>query len=137
MRGSGTHSCHSVSHTIRYRIGSLGIWQTRCLRRFWCARRLLTSDDAKGVTIKRILAEGVPSVEIARLARLEKVDLVVMGSYGGEVGSVDKIARTVFRRIGRPFIVGCLVIGFCTQGAAQSEQNNRSSGRMKGLFRKS
>jgi hypothetical protein len=32
------------------------------------------------------------------------------------------IAGTVFRRIGKPFIVGCLVIGFCTQSPAQSEQ---------------
>ena len=73
------------------------------------ARRLLTSDEAKGVTIKRILSEGAPFVEIARLARLEKVDLVVMGSYGGQVGSVDKIffgstAEKVVRTAGCPVL---------------------------------
>jgi len=73
------------------------------------ARLLLTSDDAKGVTIKRILAEGAPFVEIARLARVEKVDLVVMGSYGGQVGSVDKIffgstAEKVVRTAGCPVL---------------------------------
>lgn len=73
------------------------------------ARRLLMSDDAKGVAIKRILAEGAPFVEIARLARVEKVDLVVMGSYGGQVGSVDKIffgstAEKVVRTAGCPVL---------------------------------
>ena len=32
------------------------------------------------------------------------------------------IAGTVFRRVGKPFIVGCLVISFCTQSRAQPEQ---------------
>ena len=73
------------------------------------ARRLLTSDDAKGVTIKRILVEGAPFVEIARLVRVERVDLVVMGSYGGKVGSVDKIffgstAEKVVRTAGCPVL---------------------------------
>jgi nucleotide-binding universal stress UspA family protein len=73
------------------------------------ARRLLMSDDAKGVTIKRMLAEGAPFVEIARLARVEKVDLVVMGSYGGQIGTVDKIffgstAEKVVRTAGCPVL---------------------------------
>jgi nucleotide-binding universal stress UspA family protein len=55
------------------------------------ARRLLQLEEAKGIGIRRLLAEGVPFVEIARTARTEQVDLVVMGSYGGRVGSVDKI----------------------------------------------
>ena len=72
------------------------------------ARRLLMSDDAKGVTIKRVLTEGAPFAEIARLARLEKVDLV-MGSYGGQIGSVDKIffgstAEKVVRTAGCPVL---------------------------------
>jgi len=55
------------------------------------ARRLLQMDEAKGVTVVRLLAEGAPFVEIARTARMEKADLVVLGSYGGRSGSVDKI----------------------------------------------
>ena len=55
------------------------------------ARRLLEMEEAKGVAVKRVLVEGAPFVEIAKVARMEKVDLVVMGSYGGRSGSVDKI----------------------------------------------
>ena len=55
------------------------------------ARRLLETEEVKGVAIKRVLVEGAPFVEIAKVARMEKVDLVVMGSYGGRSGSVDKI----------------------------------------------
>jgi len=54
-------------------------------------RRLLEVEAAKGVTAKRIIVEGGPFVEIAKTARIEKVDLVVMGSYGGRSGNVDKI----------------------------------------------
>ena len=46
-------------------------------------RRLLDSEAAKGIAMKRVVLEGVPFVEIAKMARVEKVDLVVMGSYGG------------------------------------------------------
>lgn len=55
------------------------------------ARRLLQMDEAKGVAISRVLAEGSPFVEIAKTAREEKVNLVVLGSYGGRSGGVDKI----------------------------------------------
>ncbi len=73
------------------------------------ARRLLQSNEAKGVTIRRLLAEGVPFAEIARTARMERVDLVVMGSYGGQVESVDKIffgstAEKVVRTAGCPVL---------------------------------
>jgi len=72
-------------------------------------RRLLNSDAAKGLPIRRIVAEGAPFVEIARLARGEKVDLVVMGSYGGQAGSVEKIffgstAEKVVRTAGCPVL---------------------------------
>ena len=73
------------------------------------ARQLLAWDEAKGVTIKRVLAAGSPFEEIARTARVEGVDLVVMGSYGGAVGGVDKIffgstAEKVVRTAGCPVL---------------------------------
>ncbi len=73
------------------------------------ARRLLKLEEAKGVPIKRVLAEGAPFVEIARMARAEKVSLVVMGSYGGQAGSVEKIffgstAEKVVRTAGCPVL---------------------------------
>src|SRR5574341_613260 len=55
------------------------------------ARRLIESVRTPGVTVRRMILEGVPFVEIAKTARAEKVNLVVMGSYGGRAGSVDKI----------------------------------------------
>ena len=54
-------------------------------------RRLLESESAEGVAVTRVVLEGAPFTEIAKAARTEKVDLVVMGSYGGRSGSVDKI----------------------------------------------
>jgi len=72
-------------------------------------RRLLESDIAKGIAMKRVVLEGVPFVEIAKLARVEKADLVVMGSYGGRSGTVDKIffgstAEKVVRTAGCPVL---------------------------------
>ncbi len=68
------------------------------------ARGLLTVPEAKGLKITRIVKEGKPFVEIARTVRAEKIDLVVMGSYGGQTGDIshmffgstaEKIVRTV------------------------------------------
>ena len=72
-------------------------------------RRLLESEAVKGVTVTRIVLEGGPFVEIAKTARTEKVDLVVIGSYGGRSGSVDKIffgstAEKVVRTAGCPVL---------------------------------
>ena len=72
-------------------------------------RRLLESEAIKGVTVTRIVLEGGPFVEIAKTARMEKVDLVVMGSYGGRSGNVDKIffgstAERVVRTAGCPVL---------------------------------
>jgi nucleotide-binding universal stress UspA family protein len=72
-------------------------------------RRLVDSEDAKGIPITRVVAEGSPFVEIAKTARTGKVDLVVMGSYGGRSGSVDKIffgstAEKVVRTAGCPVL---------------------------------
>lgn len=55
------------------------------------ARRLLKSEEAKGLEIRRLIAEGTPFMEIARTARAEQVSLIVMGSYGGQTGNVEKI----------------------------------------------
>jgi len=73
------------------------------------ARHLLQLEEAKGVKVRRLLAEGSPFVEIARAARSEKADLVVMGSYGGQAGNVDKIffgstAEKVVRTAGCPVL---------------------------------
>ena len=72
-------------------------------------RQLLESKAAEGVTVTRQIVEGAPFVEIAKLARTGDVDLVVMGSYGGRSGSVDKIffgstAEKVVRTAGCPVL---------------------------------
>ncbi|HSF67860.1 MAG TPA: universal stress protein [Nitrospiraceae bacterium] len=73
------------------------------------ARRLLESEETKGVTVRRIVMEGGPFVEIAKTVRMEKVDLVVMGSYGGRSDNVEKIffgstAEKVVRTAGCPVL---------------------------------
>lgn len=68
------------------------------------AKGLLSLPEAKGIPITSIISEGKPFVEIVRTAREEKIDLVVMGSYGGQTGDIshiffgstaEKIVRTV------------------------------------------
>ena len=85
--------------------------QKRRLRHFarLNVRRLLDSEAAQGIEVNRVVLEGAPFVEIAKTARVEKVDLVVMGSYGGRSGSVDKIffgstAEKVVRTAGCPVL---------------------------------
>jgi nucleotide-binding universal stress UspA family protein len=72
-------------------------------------RRLLESVDMPGVTVRRMVLEGSPFVEIAKTTRAEKADLVVMGSYGGRAGSMEKIffgstAEKVVRTAGCPVL---------------------------------
>lgn len=72
-------------------------------------RRLVDSEETKDVVLTRMIVEGAPFVEIAKTARMGKVDLVVMGSYGGRSGSVDKIffgstAEKVVRTAGCPVL---------------------------------
>ncbi len=72
-------------------------------------RRLEQLDEAKGVPIRRVVAEGSPFVEIVRVTRSERVSLVVMGSYGGLAASVDKMffgstAEKVVRTAGCPVL---------------------------------
>ncbi len=77
------------------------------------ARGLMQGDAAKGLPISRMVKEGVPFVEIARMARSEKVNLVVMGSYGGHAEGVEKIffgstAEKVVRTAGCPVLTAPL-----------------------------
>jgi nucleotide-binding universal stress UspA family protein len=72
-------------------------------------RRLLGSEEAKGLPVRRVAVEGAPFVEIARLARSEKVSLVVIGAQGGQAGNVEKIffgstAEKVVRTAGCPVL---------------------------------
>jgi nucleotide-binding universal stress UspA family protein len=72
-------------------------------------RQLLESDEAKGVACTRVVAEGAPFVEIAKVARMQPIDLIVMGSYGGRSGSVEKLffgstAEKVVRTAGCPVL---------------------------------
>ena len=53
-------------------------------------RQLLKSPSG-GRSIRRIVVEGTPFVEIAKFARGEGVDLIVLGSYGGRSDSMEKI----------------------------------------------
>lgn len=67
--------------------------QKRKLRHFARVqiRALLKMEEAKGMPVTRLLCEGKPFVEIVRTARTEQVDLVVLGSYGGQTGDVERI----------------------------------------------
>jgi nucleotide-binding universal stress UspA family protein len=48
-------------------------------------------ESEKGVKMRRLILEGSPFTEIMRLARTQKVDMIVMGAYGGRTGEVEKI----------------------------------------------
>ena len=90
-------------------------------------RRLLASGEATDVTVTRMIVEGAPFVEIAKIARMGKVDLVVMGSYGGRSGSVDKIffgstAEKVVRT------AGCPVLTVPLPASVGSRKSTRSQG---------
>jgi nucleotide-binding universal stress UspA family protein len=72
-------------------------------------RELLESNVAADVKVTRLIVEGAPFVEIAKVARTGDIDLVVMGGYGGRSGSVDKIffgstAEKVVRTAGCPVL---------------------------------
>lgn len=72
-------------------------------------RQLLESHRPVGVSIKRVVLEGTPFVEIGKLARRERIDLIVLGSYGGRSESMEKIffgatAEKVVRTAGCPVL---------------------------------
>lgn len=87
-------------------------------------RQLLESKVAGEVKITRLIVEGAPFVEIAKVARTGNIDLVVMGSYGGRSGSVDKIffgstAEKVVRT------AGCPVLTVPLQASASQQKSAR------------
>ena len=53
--------------------------------------RQLMKSHGDDRSITRIVVEGTPFVEIAKFARGEGIDLVVLGSYGGRSDSMEKI----------------------------------------------
>lgn len=53
--------------------------------------RHLLKSQLEGRSIKHIVVEGTPFVEIGKFARGEGIDLIVLGSYGGRSDSMDKI----------------------------------------------
>src|SRR5690242_8098479 len=53
--------------------------------------RELLKSPSDGRSIRRIVVEGTPFVEIAKFARGEGIDLLVLGSYGGRSDSMEKI----------------------------------------------
>ena len=56
------------------------------------SRQLLESAPTEGIAVRRIVLEGTPFVEIAKLTRQERVDLIVLGSYGGRSESMDRFS---------------------------------------------
>ena len=53
--------------------------------------RQLLKSHSNGASIRRILVEGTPFVEVGKFARTEGIDVIVLGSYGGRSDSMDKI----------------------------------------------
>jgi nucleotide-binding universal stress UspA family protein len=75
------------------------------------------------VKVTRMIVEGAPFVEIAKVARTGNIDLVVMGSYGGRSGSVDKIffgstAEKVVRTAGCPVLTVPIPVSASQRGAS-------------------
>lgn len=78
------------------------------------ARELLGWEETKGLSIRRLVMEGIPFVEVGRLVRTERIDLVVLGSWSGETGQIERIffgstAEKVVRTAGCPVLTIPLV----------------------------
>ena len=46
---------------------------------------------ADGLQVDRVIVEGTPFVEIGKFVRQTRIDLIVLGSYGGRSESMEKI----------------------------------------------
>ena len=73
------------------------------------ARELLDWEETEGLSIRRMVVEGIPFVEVGRFVRMDCIDLVVLGSWGGETGNVERIffgstAEKVVRMAGCPVL---------------------------------
>ncbi len=55
-------------------------------------RQLLEMNEAANIKATWLIVEGTPCIEIATVARTEKLDLVVMGRYGS---TAEKVAHAV------------------------------------------
>ena len=87
-------------------------------------RQLLESKVAADVRTTRLIVEGAPFVEIAKVARTGDIDLAVMGCYGGRSGSMDKIffgstAEKVVRTAGCPVLTVPLATSASQQQATR------------------
>jgi nucleotide-binding universal stress UspA family protein len=87
-------------------------------------RQVLESKEAESVKVTRMIVEGAPFVEIAKVARTGNIDLVVMGSYGGRSRSVDKIffgstAEKVVRTAGCPVMTVPIPVSASQRGASR------------------
>lgn len=90
-------------------------------------RQLLTSEAAKGVACSRVIVEGAPFVEIAKVARTQRIDLIVMGSYGGRTGSVEKLFfGSTAEKIVRT--AGCPVLTVPLTGPVSARKSTREGG---------
>ena len=76
--------------------------------------RQLLKSQPDGQSIRRLVVEGTPFVEIAKFARGEGIDLVVLGSYGGRSDSMEKsfLGRPPTRSYGRRD-ARCSLFRFC------------------------
>lgn len=93
-------------------------------------RNLLQMNEAKGLQITRLLSEGKPFVEIVRTSRMEHVDLIVMGSYGGQTGDVERIffgstAEQVVRTANCPVLCVPFPHKVFTKGAGRENLKRR------------
>ena len=53
--------------------------------------RQLLKSQPDGRSIRRLVVEGTPFVEIGKFARVEGIELIILGSYGGRSDSMDKV----------------------------------------------
>lgn len=101
MTGAVVTALHVADTSILTALSNLGLSvvpssgaaQRRRLRHYARVnlRRLLESEDAKGVACTRLVLEGLPYAEIVKVTRTKAIDLIVMGTYGVRAGSIDKL----------------------------------------------